>query len=376
MTMNNARILWFTDSYYPSMGGMAVSCDRITHNLIKSGVYIEIVHFTNGGEGFGREIKHNSAYIRCPIYDDCSDSAMRLWMTFKKVWEKERFTHVVVFGGIFAMVCGPVIAQLLQTRLVTLIRGNDFDSSIMSPRKQSYLLNALNASDSISAVSNDKCEMISKLLPYKQVTWIPNGINCKQWRTTPLQKTLSAQWRTGLNAGNKKVILLIGYLKYKKGIPFLLDSCIAAGLTNDLLLVLTGDCDERTDEYINANTHISIVREQSVAHTDVIIRYAGADFVAIPSFYDGMPNVMLEAAACAKPQIVSNCGGMADLLVDNKHCFAFNTGDKNACADALFRALNVSPEQYDSMSRAIYDDIACIYTEERELTMYKELFKC
>jgi glycosyltransferase involved in cell wall biosynthesis len=374
--MNNTRILWFTDSYYPSMGGMAVSCDRITHNLIKSGTHIEIVHFTSGGEGFEREIKHNSAYVRCPIYDDCSDSAMRLWMTFKKLWEKERFTHVVVFGGIFAMVCGPVIAQFLNTRLVTLIRGNDFDSSIMSPRKQAYLLNALKVSDSICAVSNDKREMISKLFPEKHVTWISNGINCKQWKVTPLQSTISQQWRASLDAGTKTIILLIGHLKYKKGIPFILESCITAGLTNDLLFVLTGECDERTDEYLKANTQIPMVREQSVAHSDVIIRYTGVDLIAIPSFYDGMPNVMLEAAACAKPQIVATCGGMADLLIDNKHCFAFNTGDKNSCADALLRAVNVSQEQYDSMCRAIYDDIACRYTEERELKMYQELFKC
>jgi glycosyltransferase involved in cell wall biosynthesis len=374
--MNNSRILWFTDSYYPSMGGMAVSCDRITHNLIKSGVYIEIVHFTNGGKGFEREIKHNGAYIRCPIYDDCSDSAMRLWMTFKKKWENERFTHTVVFGGIFAMVCGPVIAQFLQTKLVTLIRGNDFDSSIMSPRKQSYLLNALTLSDSICAVSNDKCDMISKLLPEKRVTWIPNGINCKQWRTTPLQNTLSQQWRNRLNAGTKTVVLLIGHLKYKKGVPFILESCAAAGLTNEILFVLTGECDERTNEYINSNSNVSIIREENVNRTDVPIRYAGVDFVAIPSFYDGMPNVMLEAAACAKPLIVSKCGGMADILIENKHCIAFDTGNKYSCADALRRALNVSAEQYDSMSLAIYNEIACVYTEERELTMYQELFKC
>ncbi|HMA64810.1 MAG: glycosyltransferase family 4 protein, partial [Fibrobacterota bacterium] len=336
----------------------------------------EIVHFTNGGEGFEREIKHNSAYIRCPVSDDCSDSAMRLWMTFKKIWEKENFTHVVVFGGIFAMVCGPVIAHFLQTRLVTLIRGNDFDSSIMSPRKQAYLLNALKVSDSICTVSNDKREMICKLFPEKRVIWIPNGINCNQWKTTPLQSSISQQWRAGLNAGSKTVILLIGHLKYKKGIPFILESCITAGLTNNLLFVLTGECDERTDEYINANTQITIVKEQSVAHTDVCIRYAGVDFVALPSFYDGMPNVMLEAAACARPQIVSKCGGMSDLLIDNKHCFAFNTGNKYSCADALGRASNVSKQQYDSMSRAIYDDIACVYTEERESNMYQELFKC
>jgi glycosyltransferase involved in cell wall biosynthesis len=358
------------------MGGMAVSCDRITHNLIKSGIYVEIVHFVNASDGFEREIKHNSAYIRCPVYDDCADSAMRLWMTFKKVWENERFTHTVIFGGIFAMVCGPVIAQFLQTRLVTLIRGNDFDASIMSPRKQSYLLNALKVSDSICTVSNDKREMICKLFPEKRITWIPNGINCKQWKITPLQSTISQQWRAGLDPGTRTIILLIGHLKYKKGIPFILESCIAAGLVNDLLFVLTGDCDERTDEYICANTQISIVREKSVAHTDVHIRYSGVDFVAIPSFYDGMPNVMLEAAACAKPLIVSKCGGMADILNDNKHCIAFDTGNKHSCGDALRRALYLSQEQYDTMSRTIYDEIACVYTEDRELKMYQEIFKC
>ena len=52
--------------------------------------------------------------------------------------------------------------------------------------------------------------------------------------------------------------------------------------------------------------------------------------MAIPSFYDGLPNVLVEAAALGVPMVASRAGGMADVLEDGETAFLFDPGDEAA----------------------------------------------
>ena len=59
---------------------------------------------------------------------------------------------------------------------------------------------------------------------------------------------------------------------------------------------------------------------------------------SIPSFYDGLPNVLVEAAALGVPLIASRTGGMADVLEDDRTALLFEPGDEAGCGWALERA--------------------------------------
>ena len=67
--------------------------------------------------------------------------------------------------------------------------------------------------------------------------------------------------------------------------------------------------------------------------------------VVIASFYDGMPNVLLEAAGLRIPMLASTAGGMGDVLEDNQHGFLFHPGDAHECRKALQRAAMASDEE-------------------------------
>ena len=58
--------------------------------------------------------------------------------------------------------------------------------------------------------------------------------------------------------------------------------------------------------------------------------YAACDFIAIPSFYDGLPNVLVEAAALGVPLIASRVDGMADVLTDGETALPVRPGRRAA----------------------------------------------
>ena len=77
---------------------------------------------------------------------------------------------------------------------------------------------------------------------------------------------------------------------------------------------------------------------------ELLAVYAACDLVALPSFYDGLPNVALEAAALGIPLLASDAGGLAD-LVDDEIGFRFPAGDAHGCRAAVHRAARVRPRR-------------------------------
>ena len=66
---------------------------------------------------------------------------------------------------------------------------------------------------------------------------------------------------------------------------------------------------------------------------------ARMDLVALPSSWEGMPNVILEAMACGKPAVATNVGGCPELIVEGETGFLVPPGDEAALADRILRLL-------------------------------------
>ena len=62
---------------------------------------------------------------------------------------------------------------------------------------------------------------------------------------------------------------------------------------------------------------------------------ARMDLVALPSSWEGMPNVILEAMACGKPAVAANVGGCAELIVEGETGFLVAPGDEAALAERI-----------------------------------------
>ncbi|MGO8704435.1 MAG: glycosyltransferase [Candidatus Brocadiia bacterium] len=67
---------------------------------------------------------------------------------------------------------------------------------------------------------------------------------------------------------------------------------------------------------------------------------ARMDLVALPSSWEGMPNVILEAMACGKPAVAANVGGCAELIVEGETGFLAPPGDEGALATCILRLLH------------------------------------
>jgi glycosyltransferase involved in cell wall biosynthesis len=116
-----------------------------------------------------------------------------------------------------------------------------------------------------------------------------------------------------------KIILYVGRLDLKKGLLELVDA--VAQLRQDhpyLCLYIIGDGPDRPPlirrvKQNSAEKYVTVLSSEPSAQ--VAVWMAAADVVALPSYQEGCPNVVLEARSVGRPVVATRVGGIPEILV-------------------------------------------------------------
>jgi glycosyltransferase involved in cell wall biosynthesis len=365
-------ISWFTENYPPNKGGMSRSCDRIITNLRKYHT-INVYHFTNKENAFKTETHINGAYTSIPIFEDSSHTLNMLWAFIKDKTVVLESDILVSFGSNLCLKGMPQIAKWLQKPLVTCFRGNDFDAAIFSNKKQD-LIYALENSSAIACVTKEKVERIKRLELNPNVWFTPNSIHLEAWETLESDTLLAAKYKATLNVEEKTTVIgLIGFLKQKKGIDFFISSLKKSQFVNKVHLRIVGEVEPHMETLLITNAidySIAVPESQTV----LIANYLMCDLVAIPSIYDGMPNVILEAGALEIPILASNAGGIPDLL-DNGNAFIFDVLSESTLLSAFSDFEKTSTVHLELKTKRLKKKLEDTFTPDLESQNYLDIFK-
>ncbi|MEM7549501.1 MAG: glycosyltransferase family 4 protein [Bacteroidota bacterium] len=360
------RLLWLTENYPPQRGGMAQSCDRLIYGLRSSGYEIEIIHFTTRGNSFVRKQQKGGGYTAITFEDGEPHTLNMAWNHIKTLGS---FDYLIAFGGNLSMTGAPIFSRWMETRLITFLRGNDFDTSIFTARKREILQYALQESSIVFSVSGEKLKKINRWIPNINVQFVPNGIDLKDWAPTKSEVDFSQAWKDE-NSQYKTCIGLIGQLKPKKGVQFFINALSKTSLKEEVHLLLIGDIEE---------AHQQELDEKELSYTLIPFRdryelmkyYLCCDALVIPSFYEGMPNVMLEAGSLGIPVIASQVDGMADVISHEQDGLLFQVGNEEACRKALYQFMSMK-DQWKELGHALKTKIENKYTSDHEIEAYKK----
>ena len=154
--------------------------------------------------------------LTVPLGDAPEHALRRLWTTLAP--ETGAYSHVVAFGGTYPMLAAPIYAAWSGGALVTLLRGNDFDTGVFSLRRQPILREALRASARICVVARSAQPLVSALAPSVEVSCVANSIDLSGWELLPSERQKAAAWRAEHVADGRRTLGLIGQLKNKKGV--------------------------------------------------------------------------------------------------------------------------------------------------------------
>lgn len=87
------------------------------------------------------------------------------------------------------------------------------------------------------------------------------------------------------------------------------------------------------------------------ARDDIDALMAEADFHVLPSRWEGLPGVLIEAMAMGLPSVASAVGGVSEALVDGKTGFLAEPGDPVSLADCLNRIVKADRASLGAAAR-------------------------
>ena len=232
-----------------------------------------------------------------------------------------------------------LLAEMLGVPAVVKLHGSDMNVVARLPGPRLGLKWALPRAARVVAVSHALREAAIELgAPSNRVDVVLNGIDRSRFRP---QDRAAARRALDLPA-NGSMVLYVGHVEQHKG-AFNLVRAFASlqAQRGGVSLVMVGDGSELADcKKLAIELGVEVVFTGARAHDEMPMWIAACDVLALPSWNEGTPNVVLEALACGRRVVATRVGGTPAVVTSDTLGTLVPSRDPAAFALALDRSLS------------------------------------
>ena len=212
-------------------------------------------------------------------------------------------------------------------------------------------------------------------LPTDKLMMIPNGVNTEVYKKN--EKEDLAKFRKKYALPEEKIVLFVGRLVYEKGVHVLVNAAPKVLEKTNAKFIIVGN------GYMKDQL-LKIVKSTGLAHKVMITGFVDddtlrklqrcADVSVVPSLFEPFGIVALEAMAARSPVVVSDTGGLSEIVNHDVDGVKVYTGNPDSLAWGITRVL--TNEQYANTIRTnAYQKIQEKYNWEKIGQQTKNLYE-
>lgn len=342
----------------PMIGGMSTVIDDIAHSSLAKKVELSLFN-TAKSTPEGRSLIAAVA------------ARFALWRSWWNIMAPagQTLVHIHTCSGLSYFLDGiyAALARLRGVPVVLHVHGARFDEFIdrLSPSARLIARFIARRADRVVVLSDEWEKKLAARLPGASLSVIENGVSIPE-RVSP-DKT-----------AGEIIVLFLGNLCSRKGVWDLL-AC-AGRLPPAARLVLIGG---EEDPGINEKVREQLARDGTEDRVELTGPLTGdakfgwlyrADIFVLPSYAEGVPISMLEAAAAGLPLVITPVGGIPSVLSDEKHALFVKPGDRDQLCSAITRLID-APQLRSSLGQAAKEHVLERYGIENSARLYLELYR-
>lgn len=180
--------------------------------------------------------------------------------------------------------------------------------------------------------------------------------------------------RQKLNIKSRKLILAIGRLVTPKDYPNLLNAIsILKNSRNDFTVNIVGDGELKVELFtLVRNLGLEDTVHFLGARTDIKDLMQAADVYVMSSLWEGLPMVILEAMACERMVVATDCGGIKDVVDGNG--IIVPTMSSELLSQALNDALDMTEDERRNLGLKARQHVVDNYSLSYNVDSYLELY--
>lgn len=332
------RVLLISSLYPPILGGAELQAQRLARELDSRGVRVTVLTQPCTGEpihdrdGDISIVRGLSAVAVGPLWGLTYMMSVHRWLwRLASDWD-------VLHNQQVALHCWPSVRVARALGRPCLLRfacpGPGGDLAVLSGHRFGRrFVDHLRGAGRLVALTHGGADEIRRYrLPTERIRTIPNGVDLRRF---------AVQSWPQLEGSEALRLLFVGRLNRQKGVDVLLSALamVRRPASFRLRVVGVGPELERLRLQAGAAGLDSIV-EFWGRQQDVMSHYAWSELVVLPSRFEGMPNVVLEAMGCARPVLGTRIDGTTDLIAERQGGWLVPSDDPVALAQRLEQVAN------------------------------------
>jgi len=275
----------------------------------------------------------SKSIFNADVYEAHNDSGYGLLEALKNMSAKKVFVHTV--HGVLA-------DEFEQAKLMG---GLSFRGKVANrfmarlARLEGETVKKADLVVTISRYSFEKLQEYYDVDPSK-VCIVSNGVDVDKYKPI-VEDPLLVKGRFGLDDG--PVVLFVGSLIPRKGLMFLVEAAKRVVKTySNVQFVIVGEGPLKTrlvDCLSDANLLGNFIFKSGLVEDELSLLYGCCDVFVLPSIQEGQGIVLLEAAACGKPVVAFDIGGVNEVVVNGETGLLVKCGCSDALAEGLLKFL-------------------------------------
>lgn len=227
------------------------------------------------------------------------------------------------------------IAQKINADFYLKVHGSDINMHTFYPSRAKKIVRVANNAKGILSVSSALANRMTEIgVDKSRIQVIYNGVNLEKF--IPIENSVDNE---------TPYILFIGNLIKDKGVLELLDSYEILHKKNiniELRFIGSGPIMSELKRRVKQKNLTKNVKFLGiVSHDELPKHIAKSNILALPSYREGVPNVILEAMACGIPVVGSSVGGIPEVVNENTGILVKSI-DSESIAEALLVAISFS----------------------------------
>lgn len=351
-------------------GGVETTTVRLARQLSQRGHETDLVTF-----------QHDSPYLKDSPFRTLDLDARRTLTSIPKLvrYLRRERPDVVISAHHFANIIAVVTRSLSRTDPELVVTERLQISHVLSDsdNPKDRLLPPLMRltyprADHIVTVSRDAGDALADIIgvPPDSIDAIYNATLVDEV-FDKAEEPLNHPW---FQDDNMKIVLGVGRLKPQKDFESLIRAFAQVRAErDDVRLVVLGEGDRRPAlESLAEDLGVADAIDLNGFVDNPYVFMQNADVFVLSSRYEGMPNVLVEAAALGTPVVATDCpSGPRELLNDGEGGELVSVGDVNAMAEAITYQLDHPTEARERLE-GIQDNLA-EFRPEQTVKRYLEL---